>query len=175
MLAGYIPVSTDVGLTTKFLLPGNIPGLGEVGASAYEIAVEEDFVGTVDEWLESLVGPAGVSTYDIIVEEGFSGTEVDWILSLHGSNLKISGSFETLDELLSSTSPLVQDTTYTELTKLYIFTEGKWVDLGSHKGDVGPEGHKGYRGEPLELGSTKTNVTALWDGTEWILAVGASY
>lgn len=34
---------------------------------------------------------------------------------------------------------------------------------------------KWSRGEPLELGSTKTIVTALWDGTEWILSAVSNY
>lgn len=39
-----------------------VPGLpGKDGKSAYEVAVERGFVGTVDEWLESLKGRDGVS------------------------------------------------------------------------------------------------------------------
>lgn len=41
-------------------LPSGAPGApGTPGASAYEIAVDEGFVGTEAEWLESLVGPEG--------------------------------------------------------------------------------------------------------------------
>lgn len=36
---------------------GGVPG--PAGASAYEVAVENGFVGTEEEWLESLVGPEG--------------------------------------------------------------------------------------------------------------------
>ena len=40
-----------------------VPGLpGKDGKSAYEIAVEQGFVGTVDEWLESLHGQNGSSS-----------------------------------------------------------------------------------------------------------------
>ena len=39
-----------------------VPGLpGKDGKSAYEVAVEQGFVGTVDEWLESLHGANGTS------------------------------------------------------------------------------------------------------------------
>lgn len=39
-----------------------VPGLpGKDGKSAYEVAVEQGFVGTVDEWLESLKGRDGVN------------------------------------------------------------------------------------------------------------------
>ncbi|MFF3324952.1 collagen-like protein [Streptomyces sp. NPDC002889] len=39
--------------------PGGGPGPGPAGDSAYEIAVDEGFTGTVSEWLASLVGPEG--------------------------------------------------------------------------------------------------------------------
>lgn len=40
-----------------------VPGLpGKDGKSAYEVAVEQGFVGTVDEWLESLHGQNGSSS-----------------------------------------------------------------------------------------------------------------
>lgn len=39
-----------------------VPGLpGKDGKSAYEVAVEQGFVGTVDEWLESLKGRDGAN------------------------------------------------------------------------------------------------------------------
>ena len=44
------------------LVPTQAPGggtVGEPGKSAYEVAVEEGYTGTVTEWLASLVGPAG--------------------------------------------------------------------------------------------------------------------
>ena len=39
--------------------PGGGPGPGPAGDSAYEVAVDDGFEGTVTEWLASLVGPAG--------------------------------------------------------------------------------------------------------------------
>ena len=76
---------------------------GTRGYSAYEIAVQNGFVGTEQEWLDSLVGPQGEpgtpfdelteeqkaeirgdegkSAYDIAVENGFIGTEQDWVNS----------------------------------------------------------------------------------------------
>ena len=52
------------------------------GKSAYEIAVENGFDGTVEEWLESLKG--GESAYEIAVRNGFVGTEAEWLESLKG-------------------------------------------------------------------------------------------
>jgi len=62
------------------------------GKSAYDIAVENGFVGTEVEWLESLKGKdgeyagAGKSAYDIAVENGFVGTEQEWLASLKGQD-----------------------------------------------------------------------------------------
>ena len=78
-------------------------GPGADGASAYEVAVSNGFVGTEEEWLASLVGPAGpagadgtngtngtngvngadgASAYEIAVNNGFIGTEEEWLASL---------------------------------------------------------------------------------------------
>ena len=72
---------------------------GADGASAYEVAVANGFVGTEEEWLESLVGEAGPagpagadgapgadgdSAYEVAVANGFVGTEEEWLESLVG-------------------------------------------------------------------------------------------
>ncbi|MFD8151754.1 hypothetical protein ACFV28_13515 [Streptomyces sp. NPDC059720] len=60
------------------------------GASAYEVAVAQGFVGTVDEWLASLVGPQGVQgvegddAYEVAVAAGYTGTREQWLASLVG-------------------------------------------------------------------------------------------
>lgn len=67
--------------------PGPIGPNGPEGKSAYEVAVEAGFVGTEEEWLESLHGDDGnngKSAYEIAVEEGFVGTEEEWLASLKG-------------------------------------------------------------------------------------------
>ena len=49
---------------------------GEDGASAYEVAVENGFVGTEEEWLESLVGPQGEPfTYDDFTQDQLDGLQ----------------------------------------------------------------------------------------------------
>lgn len=82
--------------------PGADGADGEDGESAYEIAVAEGFIGTIEEWLESLVGPQGEqgeqgiqgvqglpgedgdSAYEVAVANGFIGTEAEWLESLVG-------------------------------------------------------------------------------------------
>jgi len=75
----------------------NVPGeQGAAGKSAYEIAVEEGFEGTQQDWLDSLVGADGAdgangadgadgkSAYQVALDNGFTGTEAEWIESLGG-------------------------------------------------------------------------------------------
>lgn len=85
------------------LLDGDSGGqTGSNGKSAYELAVQQGYVGTLDEWLASLVGPQGLqgsqgpqgekgntgnngkSAYEIAVAEGFQGTQDEWLASLVG-------------------------------------------------------------------------------------------
>lgn len=56
---------------------------GPRGFSAYEVAVQNGFVGTEEEWLLSLQGK---SAYEIAVELGYEGTEEQWIASLKGED-----------------------------------------------------------------------------------------
>ena len=61
---------------------------GMAGKSAYELAVEKGYRGTLDEWLASLNGSNGddgKSAYDLAVENGYPGTEEEWLASLKGS------------------------------------------------------------------------------------------
>lgn len=44
--------------------PGGGPGPGPAGESAYQVAVAAGFVGTVSEWLASLIGPTGADGSD---------------------------------------------------------------------------------------------------------------
>ena len=62
---------------------------GADGKSAYELAVENGYEGTVQEWLASLVGADGAdgaSAYELAVANGYQGTEVEWLRSLAGAN-----------------------------------------------------------------------------------------
>ena len=74
---------------------------GENGLSAYELAVQNGFTGTLAEWLKSLKGADGIngingkngidgkdglSAYEIAVKNGFVGTESEWLDSLKGEN-----------------------------------------------------------------------------------------
>lgn len=52
--------------------------------SAYLIACQHGFEGTVEEWLQSMKGDPGMSAYDVAVACGFVGTREEWLASLKG-------------------------------------------------------------------------------------------
>lgn len=54
---------------------GRINRISVLVVNAYEVAVKNGFEGTVDEWLESLVGDTGKSAYEYAKENGYEGTE----------------------------------------------------------------------------------------------------
>ena len=64
---------------------------GMNGKSSYEIAVENGFKGSREEWIAALQGKDGLngtdgtngkSAYELAVENGFEGTLEEWLLSL---------------------------------------------------------------------------------------------
>lgn len=62
---------------------------GVPGDSAYQVAVNNGFVGTETEWLASLEGTDGTdgeSAYQVALNNGFVGTETQWLASLHGTD-----------------------------------------------------------------------------------------
>lgn len=72
---------------------------GPAGASAYQVAVANGFVGTQTQWLASLKGakgdqgnastvpgPAGSSAYQVAVANGFVGDQAAWLASLQGTD-----------------------------------------------------------------------------------------
>lgn len=89
---------------TPVPLPGGSgPGpAGAPGKSAYELAVQNGFVGSLTAWLASLRGPAGAvstvpgpqgnpgapgkSAYQLAVDAGFTGTQAQWLESLKGQD-----------------------------------------------------------------------------------------
>ena len=58
---------------------------GSNGQSAYELAVEKGYTGTLDEWLEALKGSNGLSAYELAVEKGYQGAQEEWLESLQGN------------------------------------------------------------------------------------------
>ena len=79
---------------------------GDDGRSAYQVAVDNGFVGTEAEWLDSLNGAPGSpgadgddgrSAYQVAVDNGFVGSESAWLLSLKGTD---GGIADPIDEAI---------------------------------------------------------------------------
>ena len=101
---------------------------GMAGKSAYELAVEKGYRGTLDEWLASLNGSNGddgKSAYELAVENGYQGTEEEWLASLKGN---------TGDDGKSAYELAVE--------KGYQGTEEEW--LASLNGSNGDDGKSAY-------------------------------
>lgn len=118
------PLKVDDALIARVVALESGGGEGTPGASAYEVAVANGFVGTVTDWLSSLRGAPGTpgadgvdgddgaSAYQVAVANGFVGTETEWLSSLKGDDgapgqsayaAAVAGGFVgTLAEWLSS-------------------------------------------------------------------------
>ena len=59
---------------------------------AYRIALKHGFVGTVEDWLESMRGLPGKNAYELAVDCGFTGTLEEWLESLKGTGSGGEGS-----------------------------------------------------------------------------------
>lgn len=116
---------------------------------AYDIAVSEGFVGTRQQWLESLRGTDGtngvngvdgLSAYQVAVSGGYVGTQTQWLNSLRGTNglsayeIAVSGG--------------------------YVGTEAQW--LASLQGPAGADGADGTNG----LSAYQIAVAGGFVGTE---------
>lgn len=115
---------------------------GIQGLSAYQVAVQEGFVGTEEEWLSSLKG-----------EKGDQGDKGDT-----GKGFSIKGHYNTLDELkLSVTEPETGDaySIGTEIPyDIYIYdsVSSDWINNGPIQGPEGPKGDTGEQGEKGDPG-----------------------
>ena len=54
------------------------------GADAYEVAKSAGYTGSREEWLKTLIGETGLSAYDLAKSEGYEGSLTEWIASLKG-------------------------------------------------------------------------------------------
>lgn len=106
--AGFLFLTTGVGLGVELADPADLTINGK---SAYQVAVDNGFEGTSEEWLESLKGQSafalaqslgfegtlqewldslkgldGKTAFQSAQDQGFEGTEAEWIASLNGSN-----------------------------------------------------------------------------------------
>ncbi|HFL2415210.1 TPA: BppU family phage baseplate upper protein [Clostridioides difficile] len=122
---------------------GKTGSKGDTGKSAYEIALEDGFVGSKEDWLLSLkgnkgdkgdVGNEGKTAYDVALEEGFVGTKEDWLNSLKGNKGDIG---------ITGTNG---DSAYEIALKSgFSGNSEEWlISLKGDKGDIGVTGKSAY-------------------------------
>ena len=102
---------------------------GTNGESAYELAVEKGYTGTLEEWLASLKGTNGTngkSAYELAIEKGYTGTLEEWLASLKGTDG---------DDAITPQLKIENDCWY-----LSYDNGGTWVLLGKATGEDGQDG-----------------------------------
>ena len=120
----------------------NIPN----GLSAYELAVQNGFDGSLQDWLKSL---SGKSAYQIAVDNGYTGTESEWVKSVENNSQNtatIKSSYFSGDNLIIKLS------------------DGTEVNLGSVRGPKGADGKDGANGVNGKDGSAGTKGADGKDG-----------
>lgn len=107
---------------------------------AYGVAVAHGYQGTVEEWLESLIGPTGPA----------------------GTGIEVLGQYDTLEELQQAVpSPEIGNSYYVgteppyELyTWLVVDGTPEWHNYGMLTGPIGPTGPTAHRGRRALSGPT---------------------
>lgn len=114
----YIEKETTPNISVfKIREDAQIKGIkGDDGKSAYEVAVENGYNKSVEEWLKSLKGEdggKGDSAYEIAVKNGYDKSESEWLKSLKGEQGD-PGTVEVVNELGYSETDVVSQKTITE-------------------------------------------------------------
>ena len=120
----------------------------ENGLSAYELAVQHGYEGTVQEWLESLKGK---SAYQIAVENGYLGTETEWLASLKA---KADNAVSIKDAKFNSKGELIL--TLSDETALNL---GVAIGADGKDGTNGTDGKDGADGKDGKDGADGISIT----------------
>lgn len=133
------------------------------GLSAYELAVLKGFSGTVEEWLESLIGPKGergenLHFEDLTPEEkeeirgqrgyqGEVGPKGDT-----GDGLHVDGTYSSYNAFIAAHPEGTKEEVYIVGGNIFTWseTESIWVNGGRVQGPQGQTGQDGKPGEPLK-------------------------
>ncbi len=128
---------------------------GADGKSAYELAVDNGYLGTVEEWLASLVGEVGAtgqagangqSAYELAVKNGYKGSETEWLASLVGAAGANGSNGKSAYELAC-------DNGFEGSLAEWLLT---LVGAKGEKGDTGAQGPQG------EKGDTGRGIKRIW-------------
>ena len=102
----------------------------EAGLSAYELAVQNGYEGTVQQWLESLKGK---SAYEIARENGYTGSQEEWNAAVAALDSQAAIGISTAK--FSSKGELI-----------IVLTDGTQLNLGKAVGADGAPGKDGTNG-----------------------------
>lgn len=124
---------------------------GDTGLSAYELAVQDGYQGTLQEWLKSL---EGVDAYEVAKKAGYTGSREEWLKTLIGATglsayelAKSEGYEGSLTEWLASLKGEKGDKGYSayEVAVSEGYTGDKQAWLASLKGEQGDKGDSAYQ------------------------------
>ena len=163
--------------------PGPTGPTGADGLSAYLVAVEAGYTGTLEEWLSDLVGATGatgadgLSAYLVAVEAGYTGTLEEWLSSLVGATGATgsdglsayqvaveAGYTGTLEEWLSGLVGTTGATGADGLSAYQVAVESGYTGtleewLSSLVGATGATGADGTQGVTGPIGPTGPSIT----------------
>ena len=138
-----IGIATIVALTVHETKTNNQMQTVENGLSAYELAVQSGYDGTIQEWLDSLNGK---SAYEIAKENGYEGTEAEWA--------------DTLLQMAQSSAQSIESASFNDKGELIITLSDKTVlNAGKAIGSDGKNGTDGKDGKDGKDGADGTSIT----------------
>ena len=127
---------------------------GDTGLSAYELAVQEGYQGTLQEWLRSL---GGADAYEVAKKAGYTGSREEWLKTLIGATglsayelAKSEGYEGSLTEWLAFLKGEKGDKGYSAyevaVSEGYTGDKQAWLAfLKGEKGDKGDSAYASYR------------------------------
>lgn len=134
---------------------------GAAGRSAYEIAQDQGYAGSIDEWLAGLGGTNGrdgrdgKSAYELARDDGFGGTVTDWLGSLKGAKGDPGLNGSSVYELAKS------DGFAGSLTQWLATLKGAKGDKGE-SGEQGPSGTSGKSAFELAVAGGYSGTESQW-------------
>ncbi len=114
------------------------------GKSAYELAVDNGYIGTLTEWLDSLKGEDGKSAYQIAVDLGFEGSEEEWLETLGSDDERDvieTEEEENEGEVPEEENEEADDSIFGDDGEDYVEDEvnGTYEDLEDYEDEEGPD------------------------------------
>lgn len=135
------------------------------GYSAYDLACQGGYVGTLEQWLASL------TAYGVARERGFSGSKDDWLASLTAYGVACANGYEgTAAEWLESLKAAQEWTTLNERTEILTYHNGTSHNARPRGKNLGSE-YTAAQAAAIKAGT----FLDLYPGDYWEKAVTYTY